>query len=277
MTMQPVSHEESLELAGLYVLDALTPDEKVAVDAHLEDCPEEHPDYEDLGGVAPALAMLAEPISTPAALKSKVMASYRAEVGAAPDAVWSSRDVVAPAPVAQRSRMPGWLGWAAAAAAVLVLAVVGLWALNTSAELDKANQQATQISQAVAAMAAPGAQVAILHGSGPAAGVSGFAAFPPTGTGYMVLTDVPAAPSGMTYQAWYIVDGTPTSAGTMTADADGNVVAAGLQPMSGTDVVAVTVEPAGGSDQPTSQPIIVGDVTTQTAGVHRLAAYVPVE
>jgi anti-sigma-K factor RskA len=118
------------------------------------------------------------------------------------------------------------------------------------------------MSRAVAAMTAPGSQVAILHGSGPAEGINGFAAFPADEGGYMVMTDVPAAPAGKTYQAWYIVDGTPTSAGTMAADADGNVVASGLQPMQGTEVIAVTVEPAGGSAQPTSDPIIVGTVST---------------
>ena len=30
-----MSHDEALELAGLYALDALTPDEKAEVDAHL--------------------------------------------------------------------------------------------------------------------------------------------------------------------------------------------------------------------------------------------------
>jgi anti-sigma-K factor RskA len=37
-----------------------------------------------------------------------------------------------------------------------------------------------------------------------------------------------------------------------------------MQPTPGTDTVAVTIEPAGGSDQPTSAPIIVGSLTTAT-------------
>jgi anti-sigma-K factor RskA len=65
----------------------------------------------------------------------------------------------------------------------------------------------------------------------------------------------------MTYQGWYIANGTPTSAGTMTVGSDGNIVATGLQPVPGTSVVAVTVEPDGGSDQPTSTPIIVGNLS----------------
>jgi anti-sigma-K factor RskA len=35
-----------------------------------------------------------------------------------------------------------------------------------------------------------------------------------------------------------------------------------MEPVPGTSVIAVTVEPAGGSPQPTSDPIIVGTLTT---------------
>jgi len=267
MTLQPVSHEESLELAGLYVLDALTPDEKQAVDAHLEDCHEEHPDFEELGAVVPALATLVDPVAPPAALKAAVMAAYRAEVGASSNAQATPWQINVgdrtPARSLSRSRMPAWTGWAAAGVAVLLLAVLSVVGLNLRAQADHANAVAAEMSQAIAALTAPGSQVVTLHGSGPAADVNGFAAFPAstTGNGYMVMTHVPPAPSGKMYQAWYIVDGTPTSAGTMSVDPDGKVVAAGLKPLDGATTVAVTVEPAGGSQQPTSEPIITGTVT----------------
>jgi anti-sigma-K factor RskA len=267
MTLPSVSHEESLELAGLYVLDAVTPDERAAVDAHLRECDQEHPDFEELGAVVPALASLADPVTPPAALKSAVMAAYRAEVGASSGTqvkpwdmdVRASARAAAPAP---RRQAPNWMGWIAAAVAVGLLAVLGAVGLNLKSQADLANQRADQMSQAVAAMTAPGSQVAVLHGSGAAAGINGFMAVPSGGSGYMVMTDVPPAPAGKTYQAWYIVNGEPASAGTMSAGSDGNVVAAGLQPLPGTSVVAVTVEPAGGSAQPTSEPIIVGTMTT---------------
>jgi anti-sigma-K factor RskA len=221
----------------------------------------------------PALASLAEPVGAPAALKTAVLNAYRSEVGPSAAAVvvkpWqievNDPNRVLGNPGASRSPIPAWMGWAAAGVAVLLLAVLSVVGLNLRAQADEANQRAEQMAQAIAAMTAPGSQVAILHGSGTAAGINGFAAFPANDGGYMVMTDVPAAPSGMTYQAWYIVDGTPTSAGTMTADADGNVVTSGLQPLPGTDVVAVTVEPAGGSAQPTSDPIIVGTVSAVSA------------
>jgi anti-sigma-K factor RskA len=254
---EPMTHDEALEIAGLYVLDALTPDEKAEVDAHLAACAMDHSEFETLGGVAPALASQAEPVGTPAALKRRVMEAYAAEHPRA-------FDVVAPA---RRPQTSTWLGWAAAGLAVVLLAVLGVVGLNLKNQADLANQRADQLAAAVAALAAPGSQVAILHGTGAAADVSGFAAYPSattTGTGYMVMTGVPAAPVGETYQAWYITDGMPVSAGTMATDSNGTIVST-VQPLDGAGTVAVTVEPAGGSDQPTSDPIIVGTVTTVAA------------
>ena len=57
-------------------------------------------------------------------------------------------------------------------------------------------------------------------------------------------------------QLWAIRDGVPTSMGTFTPDADGHVAAVmeGLVEPPDT-IYAVTIEPAGGSPQPTSDPV----------------------
>lgn len=278
MTLAPMTHEEALEMAGLYALDAVTHDEKAAIDLHLAGCAEDHSEFASLGGVAQALALQAPPQDAPAALKGTVMAAYRAEMGTAPDVIRPAvatpatrdssrvqeRSVAIQPPHARRWQVPNWTGWAAAAIALVLFAVVSVAGLNLRQQADQANHRADQMAQAIAAISQPGSQIAILQGTGDAAGISGFVAVPAGGSGYMVVTDVPAVPSGMTLQAWYIVDGTPSSAGTMSAEPDGTVIASGLQPLPGTDVIAITLEPTGGSDQPTSAPIITGDVTTRT-------------
>jgi hypothetical protein len=260
-----VTHDEANDLAGLYVLDALLPDERAAVDDHLASCPLAHPDFAELGSVVPALASSAEPVGAPAALKRRVREAYVADRRQL-DGSASPSLPVAPAVRRAPARQPvsGWLGWAVAAAAVLVLAVVSVWAVGVRSAADRANERASQLNQAIAAMTQQGSQVALLHGSGQAAAVGGFVAIPPDGSGWMVMTDVPAAPSGTTYQAWYIANGTPVSAGLMSADKDGRVIASGIRPVPGTSVVAVTIEPAGGSQQPTSAPIIVGTLSAAT-------------
>ncbi len=267
-----MTHDEAIELSGLYVLDALTPDERAEVDAHLRTCTLDHAEFDELGGVTPALATLAAPLAAPVELKAKVLDAYRSDLGAPQPALPAAalQRRVRPEPATQAPahaptwRMPTWAGWATAVAAVLILAVVGVWAVGQSSQADQANRRAQQLAQAVAAMAAPGSQVAILHGSGTAQGARGFAAFPQSGGGYVVLTDLPAAPSGMTYQGWYIVGGKASSAGVMDVGPDGELIGSGMQPMAGTDVVAFTLEPTGGSDQPTSTPIIIGNLATSS-------------
>ncbi len=253
------------ELAGLYVLDALEPAEAERVAAHLATCPEPHPEMAELGAVVPALAASVDEVDAPADLKRRVLESYDRYALAAP----ASATSVAPwqidaQPAARRgSALPQWLGWVAAGAAVLVLAVVGVWALGIQQRANSETQRAETMAAALEALAQPGSSFAVLEGSGPAAGVGGFVAFSPDGEGYIVMTNVPEAPAGMTYQAWYVVDGQPASAGTVSADADGFVIAEGLPPMAGTDLMAITLEPAGGSPEPTSDPIVVGEMVTR--------------
>jgi anti-sigma-K factor RskA len=268
MNMAPMTHEDAMELAGLYALDALTPDEKAEVDAHLAACTLDHTELSELGGVAQELAVLAEPAGAPAALKRRVLEAYADEHGRPARSMGlplgEDASIRSDAAARPRGRNLERLGWIAAGVAAVLVAVLGVYGLNLRQQADAANARADDMARAVAALTAPGSNVALLQGTGGAAGVSGFAAFPASGGGYMLLTGVPAAPAGKTYQAWFIAGGAPVSAGTMDAGADGNVIAADLKPVNGTQTIAITVEPAGGSEQPTSAPIIVGNVTTAT-------------
>src|SRR5688500_1121152 len=174
-----MNHAEAIELAGLYVLDALDPAERAQVDAHLASCAEAHDEFAEVGAVAPALATLADPVGAPAALKTKVLADDRAGAGVR---VWQS----AAATVTRRVRR-SWLGWAATAAAVLLIAVTAGWAYVAQSDAALEAQRAQTIARAVAVMAAPGSSVAIFEGTATAAGASGFAAFGADGAGYIVL------------------------------------------------------------------------------------------
>ena len=74
------------------------------------------------------------------------------------------------------------------------------------------------------------------------------------------MVGLPEAPTGKTYQAWFIRDSQPISAGLMTVDQDGYAVMTNASPPAGIQVVALTVEATGGSDQPTSDPFALGEV-----------------
>ena len=246
---------EVADLAGLYVLDALEPAERERVAAHLASCPEAHAEYAAAGGVAPALASLSEPIDAPPSLKTRVLADYRATTVVRPAA--------APVVELRRYRQP-WLGWAAAAA-VLILAVTAGWAYVAQSRADQEAQRSNQIAAAIDVMLQPNSTVALLSGSGSALGAHGFAAFSANGNGYLVMVGLPDAPAGRTYQAWYLSGGQATSAGLLSVDAKGNAVLKGSVAGLAADSVALTIEPAGGVAQPTSAPIALGELQASTA------------
>ncbi len=60
----------------------------------------------------------------------------------------------------------------------------------------------------------------------------------------MVVTNMASAPAGKTYEAWVIVDGKATPAGTFAAG-DKTVIVRLRHPVPSGAIVAVTVEPHG--------------------------------
>jgi len=298
VTRQPVmlTCDDASELAGLYVLDALEAAESEAVRAHLYACAKAHPEFAELGGVVPALAELFQPVDAPADLKDRVMAAVAAEnvpaqpatfSPAIPGAARSQAEMDArvwepPASERPPARRHSSLGWGMAAAAVMVIAVLGAWnavlqsrageveqrvaevelrVAEAEQRVAEAEQRAQVIAQAISASTDPDSEVAVLRGTGPAQGASGYAAFPSDGDGYIVLVDLPAAPAGQTYQAWYLVDGEATSAGLMTVGSDGYAVLAGVANREDAQQIALTIEPAGGVETPSGDPVVAGDLS----------------
>jgi len=66
---------------------------------------------------------------------------------------------------------------------------------------------------------------------------------------------LPAAPEGSTWQAWTLTGDRATSAGTFDV-ASGEAVALQAS-VAGADAVAVSLEPAGGSESPSTDPVLV--------------------
>lgn len=87
----------------------------------------------------------------------------------------------------------------------------------------------------------------------------------PTGKWTFVAYNLPAAPSGHTYQVWIITRDQkklpgPTFAPSATGAA--MVLMTHLLPSDSLTAIAVTSEPMGGSQQPTSDPLLVGAAKT---------------
>jgi anti-sigma-K factor RskA len=74
--------------------------------------------------------------------------------------------------------------------------------------------------------------------------------------------NLPPASQGLAYQLWFLGSGAPVPGGTFDSDPDGHALATLDGPPEGLVLAgaAVTVEPAGGSRQPTSAIIVSGVV-----------------
>jgi len=66
---------------------------------------------------------------------------------------------------------------------------------------------------------------------------------------------LPEPPAGRTYQLWAFQDETPTSLATFGVE-EGEAVVRIEDPAEGVDALAVTVEPEGGSERPSTDPVM---------------------
>lgn len=278
------------DLAGLHVLDALGAAEALEVATHLADHPDRHPLFRELAGVTPFLAESVEAVAPPPELRDRVMArvAVTPQLGrpavpalpvvapAVPPALpspVSAGPSAPPAPVSLEAarerrarRNPLW--GVLAAAAVLAIVVLAGWNVLLQQRTTEADGRVAILAEAVAAAARPGSVVVPMEGIETAAGASGYAVFPVDGTGYIVLTDLPAIAADRDWQAWTIVDGdSPASAGLMDTGRDGIAVVDGVPRVPGISIVALTVEPDGGSEQPTTTPTVVGQLEAPLAWV----------
>jgi len=76
------------------------------------------------------------------------------------------------------------------------------------------------------------------------------------GLSAIIVDDLPALGDDKDYQLWYIGAAGPVSAGTFDSDGSGTVWRVLDGTMTAGDTVGVTVEPKGGSEQPTTDPIV---------------------
>lgn len=241
-------------LTGAYALNALPDDERVRFEAHLEGC---RPCLDEVTELQAATARLGELAYEPpsADLRDRVLA----QIDLVPQDEPATPDL--PAPVTSlesRRRVPGWVaGVAGAAAAALVVAVAGLAVVvnDLSGQLSDAETKTTQLEEV---LAAPDA--ATVTAEGPDGAMGRVVASPAMGEAVLVSADMEPAPHGHTYEAWLIDDGF-TSVGLFDPDDDGRAMHMVAGDLSQAVAIGVTVEPVGGSPEPTTDPVMVFELS----------------
>jgi len=83
------------------------------------------------------------------------------------------------------------------------------------------------------------------------------------GRAVMRTAGLTPAEAGKIYQLWFIKDGKPVPSRIFNTGADNKSLESGIEmptTMTGVTAVAITIEPAGGSQQPTTTPFLVGEI-----------------
>ena len=225
-----IEREDIHELAAAYALDALDGRERDEYEAHLRDCETCTKDVFQFRATAAMLADADEGPEPAPALWDRLLEAARQER--------PTQSVVVLRPRRQLRLV------AIAAAAAVVLAVgLGAWALSLSRSLDSERSARSTNATIAAILAAAGAQRISM-------GANGEVVRGPDGRAVLIARGLPAAPKGKTYEAWVIRGGTPTRAGLFGGGKSTVLLLEPTLPRGGK--VAVTLEPAGGSDAPTS-------------------------
>jgi anti-sigma-K factor RskA len=274
-----MTEDELHAQAYVYAVGALSGDELREFEAHLAGCAVCRREVDEMEDVTAHLSEIvaAEP---PAGLRSAVLAqaaetaqdprpgaAAHEHAGAAPPRGRHAAAVSEPEQTAagEVTAPPSGRRWRERApvmvAAAVVLAAVGLsgWALserNDARDDVAASQQLMdKLTSALSARDVQSASMSTKSGA-----LTTVVRSQARGVALLLATDLPALPAGKTYQAWTIDSGTPRSAGTF--ESQGHQTAFELPDAAlRTRTVAVSVEPAGGSDQPTTDPIVALDLS----------------
>jgi anti-sigma-K factor RskA len=234
-------------LSGAYALDALEPGaERDRFTRHLNRCPSCASEVRGFREVATAMAFAAT-TEPPPGLRDQVLAAAARTRQLPPEIRTHAR---------QRrtgTRVPWvpWLSGVVATASVVVAVLFGLAQAHTQDELDQVRAENQAISLLLSAPKAKLLTYPVTHG-----GTATVVLAADRHELAVVTTGLPALPAGKVYQLWLIGKPAITSAGLLPPAKDGRtppVLATGV--VKG-DALGLTVEPAGGSAQPTTKPIL---------------------
>jgi anti-sigma-K factor RskA len=229
------------ELSAAFALDALDPAERDGYEEHLARCAECREAVAAFQDVAADLAYEVDAPPPPPALRDRILAEARTD---------GSNVIAFP----RRRWLVPVTGAAAVAAGIAALAL-SFWAADLSQQLDDERASLHLSDEAVAMLADPDARRIPLDGAEGMLVVD-----EESGEGWLVLRGLESAPAAKTYEAWVIEDGEAVPAGLFAGGGVSTVVSLAA-PVSEGAVVAVTLEAAGGVEQPTQDPLFASEET----------------
>ena len=241
--------QEFSELYELYSMSVLDAENKSEMEDHLgTGCPACSDGIKRATALVSVLGTMPEQVQPPARLRRRVLASAGIEKSS-----WR---------------------WIAAFAAVSVASIVaGVWLNAENRQRDVALAEArSEIRRTAADLASAQSALQLLNEPETKQVVFGQGQRqPPRGRVFvnaqrgvlLIASNLPTAPSGKTYELWVISKrGVPQPAGLFQSNLQGNALylRGGALDMTIAGAIAVSLEPASGSNAPTTTPIVVAPV-----------------
>lgn len=230
--MTETHHDRRQEDIAAYMLGALEPDEAAALERHAEDCERCRQEMRWLTPAVDALPEGVERVEPPVELRSRLLAEVRAD---ADDAQRGER---------RRAfawlRGPGPLGLRPAVGlAALALAIVAVTGYAIGGGMDGGSGGGG--TDAIVAGEAPGITAKMVDEGD---------------SGTLRLANVHQLPSDKVLEAWVQRNGEVEAVQALFVPDRVGRASTQLPDMAGVEVVMVTAEPKGGSEAPTSSPLI---------------------
>jgi anti-sigma-K factor RskA len=258
--MSEMNNERFEDLKDAYVLDALPEEERRSFEEYLAAHPERQAEIDELGAVAGLLAFAPDEHEPPPDLRDRLMRVVEAE--AAPVARSSEER---PSAFARFLGYVGGRGLALGAAALLVIGLLS-WNLllqnqveDLQGQVQSAQGQVDDLQAQVKNAQSQQTQTVRLSGTWVDQGADAEVASINDDRIVLVADNLPSVPEGQTCQIWVIKGDVPEPSGLFQPGGE-ETAAPITTPIEKGDTIAVTVEPAGGSDQPTSNPVMSAEL-----------------
>ena len=256
------------ELLPFYVLDALTDEEKELVESYLAEHPEARPQVQDLESGALAVPYAVSPLEPPRHVKEALMARVVADAQARERS--SARGSSQPSRRGLRFEdIFRVLSLGAATVAVI-------WAFVLNAQVAGLKQEIAALNDQVAAQSQSLDQIITnlpqtnqsdvitvsLKGTEAQPHAQGqLIANPNEQSAVLVISGLPPLEQGKTYQVW-LIGNAPVSAGLLTVDEHGQsvLIITSEEAIGSFNSLGISIEPEGGSEQPTGEIVVLSEL-----------------
>jgi anti-sigma-K factor RskA len=228
--MDPNGHERYEDELAAYMLGSLEPEEAAAFEAHLAGCGRCQARERWLRTSLDVLPSSVEQLEPPPALRKRLMETVRAEAGVAEEAPRRARDP-------GRNRVRAWLGSLSLRPAVALAGVVVLLAAGIIGYAIGSGDSGTNTQRI--ALSGNGTGTLVRDG----------------GRAVLRVSNLPQRP-GRVYEVWLVKRGKPVPSGLFQVGKDGTGSAGIPSGLDDATQVMVSSEPASGSEQPTTQPVL---------------------